>query len=215
MPSSRIARLLHSLHKLALPVVTAESCTSGLLASSLTSRPNAPSVLLGGVTSYSPLFKARALGVPAAILDTARGGPGDVSRECAAAMARGALAHSGLLEPDEERQFKFGVLLERAQGVGVSTTGFLDAVPDGTDAGRVGECYVGVRWLFKERADERVVRVDVGDVRGTPDTAQHQDQDDADREARKHAVVDRAIGLLEEVVGELERAEGGQQEEKK
>jgi nicotinamide-nucleotide amidase len=117
MASSRIHRLLNALQRLALPIVTAESCTSGLLASALTSRATAPSILLGGVTSYSALFKSKILGVPEEVLNTEKGGPGDVSRECAEAMARGVLKHSGLLDPSDERAFKFGVLLERGQGV--------------------------------------------------------------------------------------------------
>jgi PncC family amidohydrolase len=112
--SSRIHLILSALQRLALPIVTAESCTSGLLASALTSRPTAPSILLGGVTSYSELFKRKILGVPECILG--EGGPGDVSRECASAMAHGVLKHSGLLDPSDMRESKFGVLLERGQG---------------------------------------------------------------------------------------------------
>jgi nicotinamide mononucleotide (NMN) deamidase PncC len=97
------------------------------------------------VTSYSLLIKRTILGVPADILG--EGGPGDVSRECAAAMAHGVLRHSGLLEPSEERDFKFGVLLERGQGIGVSTTGYLDKVPDGVDESRAGEVWVGAHWV--------------------------------------------------------------------
>jgi nicotinamide mononucleotide (NMN) deamidase PncC len=205
--SSRVHLLLSALQRLALPIVTAESCTSGLLASALTSRPTAPSILLGGITSYSNLFKARTLGVPEHILDTDAGGPGDVSPECAAAMARGVLEVSGLLKPEEERQFKFGVLLERGQGIGVSTTGFLDKVPEGTSEERTGEVYVGCHWVFKGKVGERVERLAVGDVEGKRDIEDKQDQQDANREARKRHVVERAIQVVSEIVAELEREE--------
>lgn len=224
--SSRIHRLLSALQRLALPICTAESCTSGLLASVLTSRPTAPSILLGGVTSYSTLFKHRTLGVSEDILNTEKGGPGDVSEECAEAMARGILRHSGLLEPWDDRVshvlrvtptntnyldqiFKFGVLLERGQGIGVSTTGYLDKIPEGENPDREGEVYIGCYWVFKGREGTRVQKLDVSEIEGSIDKEEKQDKKDANREARKKHVVDRAIQLVYEVVAELERPENG------
>lgn len=206
MPTSQVHKLLTTLQKLALPIVTAESCTSGLLASALTSRPTAPSILLGGITSYSPLFKSKTLGVPARILDKSQGGPGDVSAECALAMARGVLHHSGLLDPQEERQFKFGVLLERGQGIGVSTTGFLDAAPEGEER-RIGEVWVGCQWVFNGKEGERVEQINVGHIEGKVEKGEAQDKDDANREERKNEVVRKAVDMVLEVVSELERAE--------
>jgi nicotinamide mononucleotide (NMN) deamidase PncC len=212
---SRVQTLLAKLHKLALPIVTAESCTSGLLASTLTSKPAAPSVLLGGVTSYSPLFKHKTLGVPARVLDTSQGGPGDVSRECALAMARGVLNHSGLLDPSDTRQFKFGVLKERGQGIGVSTTGFLDGIPEGEDERRVGEVWVGVAWVFKGKEGQRVETFNVAHKEGEarPEAPHQMDENDARREARKNEVVKKAVDIVMDVVEELEK--GAKAEEQK
>jgi nicotinamide-nucleotide amidase len=73
-----------------LTIVTAESCTGGLLAATLTEIPGSSEVFERGFVTYSNAAKAAMLGVPAATLD----GFGAVSRETAQAMAEGALAHA-------------------------------------------------------------------------------------------------------------------------
>jgi len=72
-------------------VVTAESCTGGLVAARITSVPGASAVFLGGVVSYANTMKRDVLGVPQAVLERA----GAVSAECAAAMAAGARGRLG------------------------------------------------------------------------------------------------------------------------
>lgn len=72
-------------------IVTAESCTSGLLASALSEAPGASTLLHGGFVTYTKANKTAALGVPQDLLDGPRGA---VSPEVAAAMAEGALARS-------------------------------------------------------------------------------------------------------------------------
>ncbi|MCQ8240246.1 CinA family protein [Rhizosaccharibacter radicis] len=74
-----------------LRVVTAESCTSGLLAACLTHPPGSSPVVLGGFVTYSREMKRRHLGVPADILERF----GAISAETAAAMADGALTAAG------------------------------------------------------------------------------------------------------------------------
>lgn len=69
----------------------AESCTGGLAASLLARVPGVSAVLKGGVVAYANEAKTRLLGVPEALI-AARGA---VSREVAAAMARGARAALG------------------------------------------------------------------------------------------------------------------------
>lgn len=128
-----------------------------------------------------------------------------MSAECASAMARGVLRHSGLLDPSDDREFKFGVLLERGQGIGISTTGYLDSVPDDEDKRRVGEVWIGCSWRFKGKEGERVERMFVGDVKGKIE--EDQDEHDANREERKKRVVRRAVDVVLEVVTELESAE--------
>lgn len=71
-------------------VTLAESCTGGLVAATLTSVSGSSDVFGAGFVTYSNAAKSRMLGVDAEIF--ARHGA--VSRECAVAMALGALANS-------------------------------------------------------------------------------------------------------------------------
>ena len=71
-------------------VATAESCTGGLVAATLTAIPGSSDVLDRGFVTYSNDAKHEMLGVP---LETIRA-VGAVSEEVARAMAAGALAHS-------------------------------------------------------------------------------------------------------------------------
>lgn len=90
-----------------LKLVTAESCTGGLLASLLTDVPGMSHAFERGFVTYSNEAKHELLGVPLAVLD----GAGPVSKACAIAMAEGALAH--------------------AQGdIATSVTGFTEGGPD-------------------------------------------------------------------------------------
>ncbi|KZV98972.1 hypothetical protein EXIGLDRAFT_831756 [Exidia glandulosa HHB12029] len=216
MPSV-VTQVLNGLERLSLPIVTAESCTAGALASALTSKPAAPSLCLGGITSYSPLFKHAILDVPASIISA--DGPGEVSSECARAMAEGVLKRSGLLEVDAEREFKRGVLRERAQGIGISTTGYLDKLPDGQPRSKAGEVWIGCHWIYNGTCGTRVEKLNVANVRGRPPPeAANVDQSDADRNERKETVVARALDMLVEIVEELERrghAESGEHQDSK
>jgi len=73
-----------------LMVATAESCTGGLVAATLTEIPGSSDVLERGFVTYSNAAKETMLGVPSSVLEQF----GAVSRETAEAMATGALAHS-------------------------------------------------------------------------------------------------------------------------
>jgi nicotinamide-nucleotide amidase len=73
-----------------LTIATAESCTGGLVAATLTEIPGSSDVVERGFVTYSDAAKTEMLGVPADVI--ARFGA--VSRETAEAMAQGALAHS-------------------------------------------------------------------------------------------------------------------------
>jgi nicotinamide-nucleotide amidase len=72
-------------------LVTAESCTGGLLGKYMTDLPGSSRVFWGGWVAYSYEAKSRLLGVEAGLLEA----QGAVSREAVAAMARGALEGSG------------------------------------------------------------------------------------------------------------------------
>jgi nicotinamide-nucleotide amidase len=73
-----------------LKLATAESCTGGLLAATLTDIAGSSDVLDRGFVTYSNAAKRAMLGVPPATLDR----HGAVSRETAEAMATGALANA-------------------------------------------------------------------------------------------------------------------------
>lgn len=73
-----------------LKLVTAESCTGGLVAAALTEIPGSSDVLERGYVTYSNAAKQSDLGVPANILKK----HGAVSAETARAMAHGALSAS-------------------------------------------------------------------------------------------------------------------------
>jgi nicotinamide-nucleotide amidase len=73
-----------------LSIVTAESCTGGLLAATLTEIAGSSDVFERGFVTYSNAAKEAMLGVPAAMLAAF----GAVSRETAQAMAQGALTHA-------------------------------------------------------------------------------------------------------------------------
>lgn len=94
-----------------LLVATAESCTAGLVAGTLSEVPGASSILDRGYVTYSNEAKHDMLGVPREVL--ARHGA--VSRETAEAMVRGVLGRSRI-------------------DLAVSVTGI--AGPDGGSAGK-------------------------------------------------------------------------------
>ncbi|MFC5068468.1 CinA family protein [Flaviflagellibacter deserti] len=73
-----------------LTVVTAESCTGGLVAAALTDIAGSSSVVEGGFVTYSNEAKCKSLGVPNDMLEA----HGAVSEPVARAMAEGALRAS-------------------------------------------------------------------------------------------------------------------------
>ncbi|MYZ47219.1 CinA family protein [Propylenella binzhouense] len=87
---SQAAEFLGELRSRTLRIVTAESCTGGLIAAALTETAGSSDVFERGFVTYSNEAKTELLGVPAALV--AR--EGAVSEAVARAMAEGALAHS-------------------------------------------------------------------------------------------------------------------------
>jgi nicotinamide-nucleotide amidase len=83
-------RVLDLLRARGLKVATAESCTGGLVAATLTEIAGSSDVVDCGFVTYSNAAKQAMLGVPAATLKR----HGAVSGETAAAMAAGALKNS-------------------------------------------------------------------------------------------------------------------------
>ena len=72
-------------------IATAESCTGGMVAASLTDIAGSSDVVERGFVTYSNLAKKQMLGVQASTLDAL----GAVSEQVAEEMARGAVERSG------------------------------------------------------------------------------------------------------------------------
>ena len=120
---SRAAQTLALLRARRLTAVTAESCTGGLVAASLTHHAGSSDVVLGGFVTYSNEMKHKLLGVEMALFEQV----GAVSEAVALAMAHGALLRSGA-------------------DIAVSITGI--AGPGGGSADKP----VGLVWLAAERS---------------------------------------------------------------
>jgi PncC family amidohydrolase len=103
-----------------LTIVTAESCTAGLLAALLARAEGASKALQGGFVTYTKAQKTQALGVPAALL---RDG-GAVTGQVASLMASGALDRS-------------------PASFAIAITGVLGPMPD-EDGNPVGTAYLSL-----------------------------------------------------------------------
>ncbi|MFM8500987.1 MAG: CinA family protein, partial [Fluviibacter sp.] len=85
-----VAEIAGHLTQLGQRLVTAESCTGGLIAEAITSRPGSSAWFERGWVTYSNAAKTEELGVDATLIAQ----QGAVSEAVAAAMAHGAFAHS-------------------------------------------------------------------------------------------------------------------------
>ena len=123
LPDAGLAKsVLYLAKEKGVQVATAESCTGGAIASSMTVIPGASAVFVEGLVTYTEAAKTTRLGVPPELIAE----HGVVSEAVARAMAEGlAQAH-----PD---------------GLAIATTGY--AGPDGgTEADPVGTVYFAVRY---------------------------------------------------------------------
>lgn len=117
----RAERTLRRIAAGSFTVVTAESCTAGLVAAALSLGEGAGDVLHGSFVTYTKQAKNRSLGVPKALLEKS----GSVTRRVAADMLRGALRHSPAT-------------------IAVAVTGVLGPEQD-EDGNPVGLVYIGVQ----------------------------------------------------------------------
>ena len=162
-PRTAEARLVEVCKARGVTVVTAESCTGGLIAERITAVPGASAVFIGGVVSYANAVKCDLLGVPHEVLELV----GAVSSECAEAMAAGART---LLKSD----------------LAVSVTGV--AGPDGgtpqkpvglvfigvaTGAGVRAECchFAGCREAVRAQAADRALALLIASAEASPTQA--------------------------------------------
>lgn len=88
----RAKTINHTLAARGQMVVTAESCTGGLIAAALTDVPGSSEAVFGGFVAYHNRAKIEMIGVPADLLEKY----GAVSTEVARAMAEGALKTAGV-----------------------------------------------------------------------------------------------------------------------
>ena len=86
----RSVALLNLCKQKKLTLATAESCTGGLLAATLTEIAGSSMVVDRGFVTYTNAAKQQMLGVTPNTIDVY----GAVSKECAEEMAKGALAHA-------------------------------------------------------------------------------------------------------------------------
>ena len=87
---ARAGKAIARLKKAAITVVTAESCTAGLIAAALARGEGASDVLQGGFITYMKEQKRRALRISKSFLKK----EGSVTAMIAESMAKGALTHS-------------------------------------------------------------------------------------------------------------------------
>lgn len=87
---AQAAELLTEARKRGITIATAESCTGGLLAATLTAVPGSSDGFERGFVTYSNASKSEMLGVPVWLIER----HGAVSEDVARAMAGGALTHS-------------------------------------------------------------------------------------------------------------------------
>lgn len=88
--SDLVEQVSRKLVDLSLMLVTAESCTGGMVAAAITSRPGSSALFERGFVTYSNESKTELLGIPPDVLRE----HGAVSARTAIAMARGALNNS-------------------------------------------------------------------------------------------------------------------------
>ena len=130
---TRAETLLESYRRAGLKLATAESCTGGLIAATLTEIAGSSDVVERGFVTYSNAAKSELLGVSADLIAQV----GAVSAEVAEAMAKGALDHS-------------------SADVAVSVTGI--AGPGGATADKpVGLVHLGLCRRGREGTHERHV----------------------------------------------------------
>lgn len=120
-----------------IKVVTAESCTGGLIAGCLTAIPGSAEVVDCGVITYSNEAKTRLLDIPAALIER----HGAVSEDVARAMVAGALRHADA-------------------NLAVSATGIAGPTGD-SDTKKIGLVYIGAGLDGGETVIERH---DFGDI---------------------------------------------------
>lgn len=139
----------------ALTVATAESCTGGLVATTITDVPGSSGYFLGALVTYSDAAKTALLGVPEAMLAA----HGAVSAQVAIAMASGAcerlhaslaVAITGIAGPDGGTEAKPVGLTYIGLAAGDAEVAVRRFTFDGDRAGnRIAATSVALEWLIE------------------------------------------------------------------
>ncbi len=127
-------KIINTLKNKKLTLSTAESCTGGLVAKSLTDVSGASNVFYGGVVSYDNSVKENILGVRSATL-----------------KANGAVSHETAME------MAIGVKKALKTDIGISTTG-IAGPGGGTKDKPVGTVYVGI--AYKSEVKTFLLQID-------------------------------------------------------
>ena len=127
----RISSLLDSLRERGLKITTAESCTGGMIASSITDVPGSSDVFGRGFVTYSNEAKIDLLGVKLETLEKF----GAVSEQTVREMVQGALANSNA-------------------DIAIATTG-IAGPGGGTEEKPVGLVYIGI----SRYSDIRIIKL--------------------------------------------------------
>jgi nicotinamide-nucleotide amidase len=133
----KAAQLLKAAQRAGVTIVTAESCTAGLLSNVLSLAPGASKQLHGGFVTYTKEAKTRVLGVPADVLKHKTA----VCEDVAIAMAEGAISRS----PGD---------------IAIAVTGVAGPEPD-EDGNPVGLVYCATT---RQGAAPRWVKLELGDI---------------------------------------------------
>lgn len=134
-------KVVQALMKTGCTLVTAESCTGGLIAARITDVPGASGVFHCGLVTYSNDMKEKMLGVSPETLEKFSA----VSKETAAEMAAGARAVSGA-------------------DIAVAVTG--NAGPEPSEGKPVGEVYLSVNCSWYQKVEQLSCPALSGDIRG-------------------------------------------------
>jgi len=116
-PEEKLEDLLTSRNQ---TLAVAESCTGGLLGSTITNVPGSSAYFLGGIIAYSDSSKIEILGVPSQTIEK----NGAVSERCAVAMAK-------------------GIMNNFACDIGIGITG-IAGPGGGTEQKPVGTVFIGI-----------------------------------------------------------------------
>ena len=126
--------LVQALLERGLTISTAESCTGGLVAKSITDVSGASSVFWGGVVSYDNSVKMGVLGV-----------------------LESTLASHGAVSYETAREMALGVRQALKTDIGISTTG-IAGPGGGTKEKPVGTVFVGIS--YKDTTESFLLKID-------------------------------------------------------